>query len=409
MRRWIPFVLVATLLAVVACALSPSGRAGVEAASLLFDVWSVAREDGAEERPWTTITYPGPAGEDRRADLYCDPSSPPGARLLLAHGLVEAGKDDPRLRALGHAFARHRFLVVVPEFPGMRALRVDRQDIDEVGAAIEAARRISACPPPGAPTGVPEGGSASVEGAVRTALPTGVVGFSYSAGPVLLALDRLGPARPGDFACLFGGYDDLVEVVRFLTTGTTRDPGSDFGGEALPEGRWIVLQANADAVAAPADRATLKEIGRLKRRAADADIEALAASLGPSGRAVLDLFANTDPARFDPLFQNVGSELRATLEALSPERSLRRPLDVDLFLLHGRSDAIVPYTESLRLGRSVRTRGAVHVALLGGFRHARPQEAPGSPAWESVVRYPADSARLLAILTDILGRRREIP
>ena len=40
-----------------------------------------------------------------------------------------------------------------------------------------------------------------------------------------------------------------------------RDLGTDYGGEALPEGRWIVLQANADAIAGPSDRAILKEIG----------------------------------------------------------------------------------------------------------------------------------------------------
>jgi hypothetical protein len=236
-----------------------------------------------------------------------------------------------------------------------------------------------------------------------------VVGFSYSAGPVLLALDRERRARPGDFAILFGGYDDLVEVVRFLTTGRYRDLGTDYGGEAIAEGRWILLQANADAVAAPSDGAALLEIGRLKRRAPDADIGALAASLGPSGRAVLDLFTNTDPGRFDALYGQVDPALRETLDALSPGKSLERPLDVDLFLLHGRSDAIVPFTESLKLGRSLRTKGAVRVVLLGGFRHARPQDDRGLGVWGTVARYPADSARILAILQDILARRREGP
>src|SRR5206468_4989658 len=163
-------------------------------------------------------------------------------------------------------------------------------------------------------------------------LAAGVVGFAYSSGPVLLALGRERAARPGDFGVLFGGYGDLIEVVRFLTTGRTRDTGQGDGAEALPEGRWIVLQANADALASPADREALREIGRLRRRSADADIEALARSLSPQGQAVHDLFADTDPARFDALLRHVDPELRATLEALSPARSLRRPLDLDLFL-----------------------------------------------------------------------------
>jgi pimeloyl-ACP methyl ester carboxylesterase len=405
MRRWSPFLIVAGLLALLAGALSPGGRAGIEALSLLFDVWSITRESETAGPPQATITYRGPDGQNRQADLYCDPSSPPGARLLLAHGLVEAGKDDARLRALGHAFARHRFLVVVPDYPGMRALRVGRGDIDEVAASIDAARGISSCSAAGTPAGAPAGSAPRPDPAAD--LATGVVGFSYSSGPVLLALGRERAARPGDFGVLFGGYGDLIEVVRFLTTGRTRDTGQGGGAEALPEGRWIVLQANADALASPADREALREIGRLRRRSADADIDALARSLSPQGQAVLDLFANTDPARFDALLRHVDPELRATLEALSPARSLRRPLDLDLFLLHGRSDAIVPYTESLGLRRSIRTSGTVRLVLLGGFRHARPQDDRASPVWESALSHPADSARILAILQDVLRRRRD--
>ncbi len=385
MKRWSPIALLSLLLALLAGALSPLGRRSVEAGGLLIDVWSVGHAGWAA--PTATVTYAGPGGESRQADVYCDPSAPPGARLLLAHGLVDTGKDDVRLHALGRAFARHRFLVVIPDFPGMRALRVDRGDIDEIDAALRAARRVGEC-------------------AAADGLPMGAVGFSYSSGPVLLALDRPGVARPADFAVLFGGYDDLLDVVRFLTTGRHRDLGVEYGGEALPQGRWLVLQANAATVADPDDRAALAAIGRLKRADPNADVGALAAGLGPSGRALLDVFENTDAARFDALVRRVDPEVRATLDALSPSRSLERPLPIDLYLLHGRSDAIVPWSETLKLSRSVRTAGRVRVALLGGFRHARPQ-GDGEAGWVEALRYPADSARILDMLVEILARRQE--
>ena len=175
MKRLLPAVLLGLFLLLLAATLSPAGRSHTEAIGLLFDVWSLGRESapGAGPPP-ATIAYEGPGGEGRQADVYCDPIAEPRARLLLAHGLVEAGKDDARLRTLGRVFARHRFMVVVPDFPGMRALRVGREDIDEVGAAIAAARRLPGCPP-------------AVTDAAGARLPTGVVGFSYSAGP----------ARPG--------------------------------------------------------------------------------------------------------------------------------------------------------------------------------------------------------------------
>jgi hypothetical protein len=399
MKRFLPALLMALFLVLLAATLSREGRAQVEAIDLLFDVWSVGQDrEPAAGPPRATIAYVGPGGQVRQADVYCDPGAPPRARLLLAHGLVEAGKDDARLRTLGRVFARHRFMVVVPEFPGMRALRVGRQDIDEVAAAVAALRRLPGCPPAGAaPGGSGDGREAG--------LPTGVVGFSYSAGPVLLALGRPGVARRGDFGVLFGGYDDLADVVRFLTTGRHRDRGEDYGGEALPEGRWIVLQANADAVADPADREALAAIGRRRRADPGADISALSASLGPAGRNLLDLFANTDPGRFDELMQRLDPAVRATLDALSPSKGLSHPLGVDLYLLHGRSDAIVPYTESLKLMRSMRTSGRVRLALLGGFRHARPQSGPETAGWVSALRHPADSARILEVLAGILEHR----
>ncbi|PYT16628.1 MAG: hypothetical protein DMF51_04280, partial [Acidobacteria bacterium] len=95
-------------------------------------------------------------------------------------------------------------------------------------------------------------------------------------------------------------------------------------------------------------------------------VSTLAATLGPAGRALLEALTNTDPDRFDALMRRVDPAVRGTLDALSPCRSLDRPLGIDLYLLHGRSDAIVPWSESLKLARSVRTTGRIRLALLGG-------------------------------------------
>jgi len=389
MRRFVPGLMLLVLLIMIGYGLSPQGRAVTEAASLLVDVWSIDKAPPARgPRRRVTADYPGPGGEPRVADVYCDPATPARARFLVVHGLVESGKDDPRLHALGAALARHRFLVMVPDFPGMRSLRVSPRDIDEVEAALIALARFDRCPPPIARA---------------TPLETGVIGFSYSAGPVLLALDR--GARAADFAVLFGGYYDMVDLILFLTTGRHRDRGADFGGEALPEGRWILLGANADLFAEPADRAALLAISRRRRADPAAYIGDLEESLGPRARAALDLLTNTNPDRFDPLLAKIDPAIRRTIDDLSPSKSLKRPLQVDLYLMHGRSDAIVPYTETLKLAREVRTSGTVEVALLGGFRHARPAGAAADPWWRPALAYPGDSLRLFRILTEILERR----
>jgi pimeloyl-ACP methyl ester carboxylesterase len=388
MRRWVRLLALLLLLLAVGITLSPRGRSFAEAVTLLADVWAIDR-GGVAGVPVGTreIVYSGPGGAPRRADLYCDDAGAPRGRLLLVHGLVDTGKDDSRLRALGTALARRQFLVMVPDFPGMRALRAGRADIAEVRVALGELRRRGDCD---------TGGEARP-------LQTGVVGFSYSAGPVLLALDD--PVRRADFAILFGGYYDLTEVILFLTTGRYREGGIDGSGEVLPEGRWIMLEANASTIADPSDRAALVDIARRRRREPEADLGRVVESLGPAARAALELVTNTDPARFQSLLDGTAPELRDLLAKLSPSRSLEGPIDVDLFLLHGRGDLIVPYTQSLALQRGLRVSGAVRLALLGGFQHARPADREERSWWSKALRNPADSIKLLFVIEEILARR----
>jgi pimeloyl-ACP methyl ester carboxylesterase len=388
MRRYLPPLLLLALLLSLVYALGPGGRRLAESIELVADVWGLG---GAPPRRGAQgVMYAGPGDARRSADLYCDPAAPVETRLLLVHGLVEAGKYDARLEALGAALARHRFLVLVPDFPGMKALRVGREDIEEVRRALAALEKYDHCP----------GGEAPPRGSPPATL--GAVGFSYSSGPVLLAIDTR--PSPVDFAVLFGGYDDLVEVIRFLTTGRFRDEGREREGEALLEGRWIVLGANANAFPDPADREALRAISIRRRADPAAGIADLASRLGPAARSALDLLANTDPGRFDALLARIDPGLRALLDDLSPARRLAQPIGADLYLLHGRSDAIVPYTQSLALARTVRATGTVRLALLGGFRHARPL-GKGVPGWLATLEHPGDSIRLVGILSELLAYR----
>jgi hypothetical protein len=400
-KRWLPPILLLVLLVAVALGLTPRGRVMGEALDLLLDVWSVGspREAGVSPAPWG---YPGPGGAPRTADVYCGPATTPGARLILLHGLVEAGKDDARLRALGIGFARHRIMVIVPDLPGMKALRVGREDIAEARAAIEAAAGLSACPV-GSDAPEPAPAAEPVPAGAARSIPTGVVGFSYSAGPTLIAV--AGPGTPAvDFAVLFGGYHDLAEVILFLTTGVHRDGGVDQEGETIPEGRWVLLAANAHAIAAPRDAGRLRAIGDRRRRNPGAPIDDLVAGLGPAALSVLDLVRNDDPARFPALMNRLDPGVRALIDDLSPARVLDRPVAPPLFLIHGRGDAVVPYTQSLKLGREIRCAGGgPRLLLLGGFRHARPEgQAAG---WRTALANPGDSWRLLSLLAEILARR----
>ena len=195
-------------------------------------------------------------------------------------------------------------------------------------------------------------------------------------------------------------------MILFLTTGRHRDEVREVDSEALPQGRWVLLSANAAAVADPDDEPTLRAIAGRRLRDPAARIDDLTASLTSEGRSILELLANTDPGRFTMLLDRSGPALRAVIEGLSPSVSLRRPLDLDLYLLHGRSDVIVPYSQSLKMKRLLRVNGEMRLVLLGGFRHARPGGEEGRSWIASALDHPGDSVRLLGVISDILARRR---
>lgn len=78
---------------------------------------------------------------------------------------------------------------------------------------------------------------------------------------------------------------------------------------------------------------------------------------------------NRDPAAVDERVRALPRSTRDLLEALSPGRtigSLRAPL----FLIHGRQDPAVPFTESLRLDAAARAAGRpVRTAIVGAVGH----------------------------------------
>src|SRR5271157_3661245 len=82
------------------------------------------------------VSYNGSNGPVR-ADLYLPQPEKPRPGILLNHGVVEAGKNDPRLRRFAEILCRSGFVVFVPDFEGMRSFRVAPSDIDEVQVGFE--------------------------------------------------------------------------------------------------------------------------------------------------------------------------------------------------------------------------------------------------------------------------------
>jgi len=251
-------------------------------------------------------------------DLYAGASFRRRPALVLVHGLSPQGKDEPRLREAAALLARAGWAVAVPTVEGLTVLRLRPEDAGAVSATIRALRRA---------------------GYQRVA----VLGISLGAGPALLAASEPEVAGQLSAALALGGYGSAVELLRYTLTGAYAYAGIS--------GRHAVTET---------------AIAQFARANADLVDEA--------GRRLVD---NRDPAAVDGLVQALPQSTRDLLDALSPARTIGG-LRAPLFLIHGRQDPAVPFTESLRLADAARSAGRpVRLAIVGVLAHVEPSWRSG--------------------------------
>jgi hypothetical protein len=313
------------------------------------------------------VTIPA-IGRTLDADLY-RPAAPRRA-LVLVHGLSRSGRRHPDLARLALLLARRGQVVLVPELPGLTAFRLTGGETDEIRRVL---RHLAASP-------------------AAAGLPLGVAGFSFGAGPALLAAADVPEVT---LAGSFGGYADLRHVIRYVTTGVHRFDDQRYVRAQEEYNRWKLLSLLAGLVEEPDDRTRLDAIAAQKLgRPADptADLEA---SLGPEARPVLALVLNRDEAAVDSLLAQLRPRARETLDALSPLPVVRR-IPGRLLIAHGADDDSIPFTESLRLGDAAGPRA--RVVVLETFHHTGPRSL-----WRSLGPRLRDAWGLLRLAHDLLG------
>jgi pimeloyl-ACP methyl ester carboxylesterase len=312
------------------------------------EAWLPAFRSAPQE---VAFSFPG---RDLTADVY-RPAQAHGT-LVIVHGLSRAGRRQPDLVRLARHLAGHGQVVLVPQIDSLAAFTLDGREIEALTTALDYASSL--------------------------ARPVAVAGFSFGAGPALLAA----AARPEiRLAGSFGGYADLRAVITYITT----------GAEAEPYNRWKLLQLLAGFVESDLDRAGLDAIARAKLDNPFEDTTRLEGALGESGEAVLALVHNRRADVLGTLMARLSPGTRAALDRLSPLPAMAR-LRGRVLIAHGRADVSIPYTESLRLAEAAATRAVI----LTTFHHTGPR----SPV--ALVRDGArDAWKLVKLADDLLGTR----
>jgi pimeloyl-ACP methyl ester carboxylesterase len=278
----------------------------------------------------TTLTPPPLASAvDADTDRYRPAGLAAGAPLVLVHGLAPDGKDDPRVRRAARLLARAGFDVAVPTIPGLTRGRLRPDDARPVIAAL------GSC-----------------------AGPARLVSVSVGAAPAFLA--AADPAVGGRVRMLLalGAHASALELIRFHLTG---------------EYSWNAVRGRV-----PHDPTVTRAL-----------IDANAELADPALRQAL---GTGDAARVDAAIAALPDRTRQLIAQLSPERivaGIRAPI----ILVHGRADAAVPYSESLRLA-AARPSGT-RVVLVGAIGHVE-----GAAAGLGSL---ADLLRLLGVVYELVA------
>jgi alpha-beta hydrolase superfamily lysophospholipase len=292
-------------------------------------------------------------GEQRPADLY---HASQGARagIVLVPGVAARGRRDARVIAIATTLARLDFTVLVPDMPGIRSYRMRSADAREVADCFAWLASRPALAPPG---------------------HTGLAGFSYGAGPVLIAALQPDIHDRVDFILAVGGYYSMENVVTFLTTGYY--PVDQAAGVTTPETSRLsahpysvaaFIRSNLDLLERPVDRGYFRRYAEHISGDHVGEDEPGPAYLAPDAQAFHELLTNHRPAQVPVLLDRLAVRMHTELEGISPAAHDLSQLGASVILLHGRSDNLIPYTESVALADALPAT-QVQLFLIDGLAH----------------------------------------
>src|SRR2546430_7766654 len=152
--------------------------------------------------------------------------------VMLVNGATEKGNDDPETRRLAEALARAGYMVMLPEFPFIKAGKLERDATSILDAAF--ARAIAR----------PETKGKAV----------GAFGFSVGGGMLLAAASRPGALSGASYIGALGAYFDLDTYLASVLSLTQRRDGTLEPWDADAEVRLRLPVAAAEALSDPSDR-----------------------------------------------------------------------------------------------------------------------------------------------------------
>lgn len=312
---------------------------------------------------------------------------------VTLHGLTYHGREHESLKRLARALAASGAVVLVPDIPEWRALRIaPALAVETIKAAtLELdARGLTA---PGR---------------------IGVIGFSFGATQALIAATD--PELRGHLAAVvaWGGYARLETLTRFAFLAEHELDGTTYASDPDPYGRWILAGNYLGLIDEfVADPSLADALLGLAHQAARRGISAWESALDPVKAGAREILRPDYREVFDLIAPPTGTTVdeagRARLERLADRllaAAARDPLldpgphlpavPVPVFLAHGRNDRLIPWTEMVRLRRALPPHMVAGSEVTGLFAHSVGERRFPTPATA------AEAARFLRLMHRML-------
>jgi pimeloyl-ACP methyl ester carboxylesterase len=279
--------------------------------------------------------------------------------IVVLPGIHHLGIYDPRFINFSRALAGSGFAVLTPVLASLADYRVDAASIPTIGSS-----------------------PAWLERRLGTG-PVTVIALSFSGGLVLLAACDPQYAQHMRALVLFGGYENLERVARFLVTGQEEFPdGRILPAPAHDYGASVFVYAHLSQFFDPEDIPAAHEALKYWLWEEPQNAERWLAKLSPQGRKLLDALISRRIDLVRPQLLAAFHTDQAELASLSPHGQIAN-LRVPVFILHGASDTIIPPAESLWLEKEVPRRDLRAILITPAFTHVDPQH---KASWIDQVR-----------------------
>jgi dienelactone hydrolase len=281
------------------------------------------------------------AGGPIRGRLYFRAGQPPGAGIVVAHGVHYQGIDEGRLVPFARALAEAGYTVLTPELADVADYRITADGVNVIGDAVQylAARRDHVA-----------------SGRV------GLLGFSFAGGLSLVAARDPATAEHLSFVTSVGGHHDLRRVMRFLVHNEIETPHGIVAQPAHEYGLVVLVYGNLERFVpeqdVPAMRAAFKAWLHEDRKTAR---EAAEARVSPEAELIWELLETQQLQMLAPELDQILESQRAELAALSSAGHLQN-ISVPVYLLHGSHDSVIPPSETD--AAALELRGVEHRALV---------------------------------------------